>query len=110
MTVQRERIEKEMDQPSTTWQNEWLGSGGDGSGIMLVGLTNPELAKYEGMTLQEIGRQWKKDPKDVAMEIVIADHGHTGQITSIMALCRFVRTGCAYARVRLGSYCTSRNM
>jgi dihydroorotase/N-acyl-D-amino-acid deacylase len=82
--VQRERIKKEMDQPSTTWENEWLGSGGDGSGIMLVGLMNPELAKYEGMTLQEIGRQWNKDPKDVAMEIVIADHGHTGQIISIM--------------------------
>jgi N-acyl-D-amino-acid deacylase len=82
--VQRERIKKEMDQPSTTWENEWFGSGGDGSGIMLIGLTNPELAKYEGMTLQEIGRQWKKDPKDVAMEIVIADHGHTGQIISIM--------------------------
>jgi N-acyl-D-amino-acid deacylase len=82
--VQRERIKKEMDRPSRTWENEWLGSGGDGSGIMLVGLMNPELAKYEGMTLQEIGRQWKKDPKDVAMEIVIADHGHTGQVTSIM--------------------------
>ena len=82
--VQRERIKKEMDQPSTTWENEWLGSGGDGSGIMLIGLMNPELAKYEGMTLQEIGRQWKKDPKDVAMEIVIADHGHTGQVTSVM--------------------------
>lgn len=82
--TQRERIKKEMDQPSTTWENEWLGSGGDGSGIMLVGLMNPELAKYEGMTLQEIGRQWNKDPKDVAMEIVIADHGHTGQVISIM--------------------------
>jgi len=82
--TQRERIKKEMDQPSTTWENEWLGSGGDGSGIMLVGLMNPELAKYEGMTLQEIGRQWNKDPKDVAMEIVTADHGHTGQVISIM--------------------------
>lgn len=82
--VQRERIKKEMDQPSTTWENEWLGSGGDGSGITLVGLMNPELAKYEGMTLQEIGLQWKKDPKDVAMEIEIADHGHTGQVISIM--------------------------
>jgi N-acyl-D-amino-acid deacylase len=82
--VQRERIKKEMDQPSTTWENEWLGSGGDGSGIMLVGLMNPELTKYEGMTLQEIGRQQNKDPKDVAMEIVTADHGHTAQIISIM--------------------------
>jgi N-acyl-D-amino-acid deacylase len=82
--AQRERIKKEMDQPSTTWENEWLGSGGDGSGIMVVGLLNPELAKYEGMTLQEIGRQQNKDPKDVAMEIVIADHGHTSQVISIM--------------------------
>jgi N-acyl-D-amino-acid deacylase len=82
--VQRGRIKEEMDQPSTTWENEWLGSGGDGSGIMLIGLMNPELAKYEGMTLQEIGREWKKDPKDVAMEIVIADRGHTGQVISIM--------------------------
>jgi N-acyl-D-amino-acid deacylase len=82
--VQRERIKKEMDLPSTTWENEWLGSGGDGSGIMLVGLLNPELAKYEGMTLQEIGRQLNKDPKDVAMEIVISDHGHTSQVISIM--------------------------
>ncbi len=82
--AQRERIKKEMDQPSRTWENEWLGTGGDGSGIMLIGLLNPELAKYEGMTLQEIGRQQNKDPKDVAMEIVIADHGHTGQVISIM--------------------------
>jgi N-acyl-D-amino-acid deacylase len=82
--LQRERIKKEMDQPSTTWENEWLGSGGDGSGIMLVGFLNPELAKYEGMTLLEIGRQLNKDPKDVAMEIAIADHGHTAQVISIM--------------------------
>lgn len=80
----RERIKKEMDQPSTTWENEWLGTGGDGSGIMLIGLLNPEVAKYEGMTLQEIGRQLNKDPKDVAMEMVVADHGHTGQVISIM--------------------------
>jgi N-acyl-D-amino-acid deacylase len=100
--VQRERIKSEMDQPSTTWENEWLGSGGDGSGIMLIGLMNPELAKYEGMTLQEIGRQWKKDPKDVAMELVIADHGHTGQVISIMDE-GDVRTAVSNAIVTYGS-------
>jgi N-acyl-D-amino-acid deacylase len=100
--LQRERIKKEMDQPSTTWENEWLGSGGDGSGIMLVGLMNPELAKYEGMTLQEIGRQSNKDPRDVAMEIVIADHGHTGQVTSIMDE-GDVRTAVSNAIVTYGS-------
>lgn len=81
--VQRARIKKEMDEPSEKWENEWRGSGG-GSGIMLIGLLNPELAKYEGMTLEEIGRQVNKDPKDAAMDIAIADRGHTGQVISIM--------------------------
>ena len=81
--AQRERIKKEMDLPSKTWENEWRGSGG-GSGIMVVGILNPELTKYEGMTLEEIGKQMGKDPKDAAMDIAIADHGHTAQIISIM--------------------------
>ena len=79
----RERIKKEMDEPSMTWENEWRGSGG-GAGIMVVDIRNPELTKYEGMTLEEIGRQMNKDPKDAAMEIAIADRGQTGQVISIM--------------------------
>lgn len=79
----RERIKKEMDEPSMTWENEWRGSGG-GAGIMLVGIRNPELTKYEGMNLQQIGGLMNKDPKDAAMDIAIADHGQTGQVISIM--------------------------
>lgn len=51
---------------------------------MLIGIMNPELTKYEGMTLEEVGRQMGKDPKDAAMDIAIADHGHTGQVTACM--------------------------
>lgn len=79
----RERIKKEMDEPSLTWENEWRGSGG-AAGIMVVGIRNPELTKYEGMTLEEIGRLMKKDPKDAAMDIAIADRGQTSQVISIM--------------------------
>src|SRR5215469_548417 len=79
----RQHIKKEMDEPSTNWENEWRGSGG-GSGIMLVGIRNPELTKYEGMTLEQIGRLMNKDPKDAAMDVAIADHGQTGQVISIM--------------------------
>jgi N-acyl-D-amino-acid deacylase len=79
----RERAKKEMDQPSDKWENEWRGSGGP-SGILLIQVLNPELVKYEGMTLEEIGRQMNKDPKDAAMDIAIADRGNTGQVISIM--------------------------
>jgi N-acyl-D-aspartate/D-glutamate deacylase len=72
-----------MDEPSNTWENVWRGSGG-ASGVMLVGIMNPELTKYEGMTMEEIGRQMGKDPRDAAMDITVADRGHTNQVISMM--------------------------
>jgi N-acyl-D-amino-acid deacylase len=79
----RERAKKEMEQPSDTWENEWRGSGGP-SGILLIQVLNPNLVKFEGMTLEEIGRQLKKDPRDAAMDIAISDHGNSAQVISIM--------------------------
>lgn len=81
--VLRERAKKEMEQPSNTWDNEWLGSGGP-SGILLIQVLNPDLVKYEGMTLEEIGRKLNEDPRDAAMDIAIADHGNSAQVISIM--------------------------
>ena len=80
--TQRERAKKEMDERGT-WQNQWLGSGGP-SGVLLIQVLNPELAKYEGMTLEEIGRSMNKDPKDAAMDIAIADRGNSSVVISIM--------------------------
>jgi N-acyl-D-amino-acid deacylase len=79
----RERAKKEMELPSDTWENEWRGSGGP-SGILLIQVLNPDLVKYEGMTLEEIGRAINKDPRDAAMDIAIADHGNSAQVISIM--------------------------
>ncbi len=80
---QRARAQKEMDELSSTWENQWLGSG-RGSGVLLVEVLNPELKKYEGMNFDEIGRQMGKDPKDAAMDIAIADHGKSQVVISIM--------------------------
>jgi dihydroorotase/N-acyl-D-amino-acid deacylase len=65
-----------MDEPSTDWQNQWRGSGG-GKGVLLIQVLNPDLRHYEGMTLEEIGRQMGKDPRDAAMDLVLADRGST---------------------------------
>jgi len=81
--AQRARAQKEMDEPSVTWENQWRGSGGP-AGVLLIQVLNPELAKYEGMTLEEIGRQMNKDPKDAAMDIAIADRGNSAVVISIM--------------------------
>ena len=81
--AQRARAKKEMDEPSDTWQNQWRGSGGPG-GVLLIQTLNPELAKYEGMTLEEIGQQMNKDPKDAAMDIAVADRGKSSVVITIM--------------------------
>src|SRR6266567_7782609 len=81
--AQRARAQKEMDEPNSTWENQWRGSGG-GQGVLLIQVLNPELRKYEGMNLDEIGRQMGKDPKDAAMDIAIVDHGNSSVVISIM--------------------------
>jgi dihydroorotase/N-acyl-D-amino-acid deacylase len=80
----RERIKSEMDDATEAgWENQWYGSGG-GDGVMVASVLNPELRKYEGLTLTEIGRAMGKDPRDALIELVIADQGQTACIISIM--------------------------
>ena len=80
----RERIKKDMDDPTaTTWENQWYGANG-GDGVMLSTVLNPELRKYEGMTLTAIGKTMGKDSRDAVMDLVIADRGESSVITSIM--------------------------
>jgi N-acyl-D-amino-acid deacylase len=80
----RERIKKDMDDPNaTTWENQWYGANG-GDGVMLSSVLNRDLAKYEGMTITQIARAMGKDPRDAVIDLVIADHGESSVITSIM--------------------------
>jgi dihydroorotase/N-acyl-D-amino-acid deacylase len=80
----RERIKREMDDPNAKgWENQWYGSGG-GDGVMVAAVLNPELRKWEGMTMTEIGKAMGKDARDAVMDLVIADHGETDCIIAIM--------------------------
>lgn len=80
----REQIKQELVEPADHWENEYFGTGGGPAGITLVdGGGNPELAKYEGMTLAEIGRQTGQDPRDAMFAVILAgDAGFTSLITS----------------------------
>jgi N-acyl-D-amino-acid deacylase len=83
--AQRDRIKKDMDDATaTTWENQWYGSGG-GDGVMLSSVLNPDLRKYEGQTLTQIGKTMGKDPRDAVMDLVIADKGESSVITAIMS-------------------------
>ena len=73
-----------MDDPNVKdWENQWYGSGG-GAGVMISTVVDPSLRKWEGKNLVEIGKAMGKDPRDAAMDLVIADQARTDVIISIM--------------------------
>ncbi|MCJ8156784.1 amidohydrolase family protein [Sphingomonas sp. LaA6.9] len=68
----RARIKKEVaagSQPD--WSNLVAASGG-WDHVMLAGSYSPDYAQYEGKSIAYIGKQLKKDPADVAWDIVLA--------------------------------------
>ena len=80
----RELIKREMDDPNVKeWENQWYGSGG-GAGVMISTVVDPALRQWEGKNLVEVGKEMGKDPRDAAMDLVIADRVRTDVIISIM--------------------------
>ncbi|HYB96507.1 MAG TPA: D-aminoacylase [Vicinamibacterales bacterium] len=80
----RDRIKRDMDDPNAKdWENQWYGSGG-GEGVMVSTVLDPSLRQWEGKNLVEIGKAMGKDPRDAAMDLVIADRAETSVIISIM--------------------------
>ncbi len=98
---QRARIKKDMDDPNAAYENQWYGSGG-GAGVMLSSVLSPELRKYEGMTLAEIGTAMGKDPRDAVMDLVIADRAESSVILAMMDESD-VRTALRHPLISFGS-------
>jgi N-acyl-D-amino-acid deacylase len=68
----RAKIKAEILQPSTTWENQFLGSGG-AAGILVSSVGRADLKKYQGRTLDDISSAEQKDPLDVLMDLIAQD-------------------------------------
>ncbi len=79
----RARVKRDMDDPNAPYENQWYGSGGP-AGVMLSTVLDPTLRKYEGLNFVEIGKAMGKDPRDAAIDLVIADQAQSDVIISIM--------------------------
>jgi dihydroorotase/N-acyl-D-amino-acid deacylase len=80
----RERIRREMNDPTATgWENQWLGAGG-ADGVMIATVLDPSLREYQGLTLTQVAERRRTDPRDAVMDLVAADRGETECIISIM--------------------------
>jgi N-acyl-D-aspartate/D-glutamate deacylase len=75
----RARIKQELASERPNWENLYLGSGG-ASGVIVSGVVNPDLKKYDGQRLAQVGKAQGKDPLDALIDLVIADKAQTGAI------------------------------
>ncbi len=75
----RAEIRKQLDGPSSSFENMWKGVGG-ADGVMVVSVLNPRLRKYEGKTVAQIAKMDNKEPLDALMDLVIADRDNVGAV------------------------------
>ncbi len=68
----RERVKREMNLPSTDWDNGYLTAGVPGN-ILLVGFRNEKLKPLTGKTLEEVAAMRGTSPEVTAMDLVIED-------------------------------------
>jgi dihydroorotase/N-acyl-D-amino-acid deacylase len=80
--AERERAKADMARESNDWENQYLGSGGP-EGVMVAEVLAEELKHYEGKTIAEIARTEGKDPRDVLIDIVIADRANASCIINL---------------------------
>ena len=75
----RAKIKAEMAADHAGWENLYFDSGA-GSGVMVSGVVNPDLKKYDGKTIAQIAVAEKKSQLDTLFDFVIADKGQTGAL------------------------------
>jgi N-acyl-D-amino-acid deacylase len=68
----RARIRKDMETPSTSWDNEWQEIPGP-EAILLCVVQNPKLQPLVGKTIADISKIWNKDPIDTICDLLIED-------------------------------------
>lgn len=80
----RAQLKEQLKTGYPGWWNIVEASGG-WDGIVLVNARNPDNARFEGMSLSEIGKAWGKDPADAAWDIVAAAEGRVMAIYHMMS-------------------------
>ena len=97
----RERVKEDMARATADWENQYMGAGG-AEGVMVAEVLDSKLKPYEGKTIAEIAKSENKDPRDVLIDIVIADRANAGCIMAIMDE-KDVRTALAHPLTSFGT-------
>lgn len=55
------------------------------SRVLVTSVLNPQLSRYEGMTIDKVAKERAKDPLEALFDLVVADQGRTGRVTFSMS-------------------------
>src|SRR5262249_6130918 len=75
----RARIKTEMATDHPDWENLYYDCGG-GAGILLAGVENPELKKYNGKTVAEMAKAENKEELEALFDFILKDRAQTGAL------------------------------
>ncbi len=72
----RARIRKDMETPSSDWDNEWQEIPGP-EAVLIGVVQSPKLLPLQGKNLAQIARMWGEDPIDTLCDLLIQDDAYT---------------------------------
>jgi N-acyl-D-amino-acid deacylase len=98
--VMRARIKKDLAGDHPDWENLFYDCGG-AAGILISSVQNSKLKQFEGQTVEEVAKFWKKSPEDALMDFVLGDNAQTGAIY-FMASEEDLRTGLSQPWTSIG--------
>jgi dihydroorotase/N-acyl-D-amino-acid deacylase len=98
--VVRARIKKDLVGDHPDWENLFYDCGG-AAGVLIASAENKDLKQYEGKTVDDVAKAWKKSPEDTLMDFVIADRAQTGAIY-FMASEEDIHTGLSQTWTSIG--------
>jgi N-acyl-D-amino-acid deacylase len=80
----RERVRREIDTPTDTWENLFLAAGTP-ENILLVGFKNEALKPYTGKTLAAVAASRGTSPEDTMMDLVVEDDSRVSTVYFLMS-------------------------
>jgi N-acyl-D-amino-acid deacylase len=75
----RARIKRDLAGDHPDWENLYYDCGG-APGVLVASAQNSDLKQFEGKTVEDVAKTWKKSPEDALMDLVLADNAQTGAI------------------------------